>query len=182
MAGINTESGGGKRQVNQDVNMIPFIDLLMVTIAFLLITAVWVSYSRIEANAQLPSNERGPTTDAPTKDLHLYMEDDEFVLTWKQAGVVVSEKRLPRAAVQTRDGFRYDDLAKAIAAEWKQHGGHVDASDRAVDRCVFHSANDVPFSDIVAVMDAIYSAKREMTFPDGSRQQVPVFAMGFASN
>jgi biopolymer transport protein ExbD len=52
MGGVDVGGGGGgKRSVNSDINMIPFIDLLMVTIAFLLITAVWVSFSRINVNA-----------------------------------------------------------------------------------------------------------------------------------
>lgn len=44
MAGVSVESGGGgggRRAVDSEVNMIPMIDLLMVTISFLLITAVW---------------------------------------------------------------------------------------------------------------------------------------------
>ena len=37
MGGVDVgESGGKKRATNSDINMIPFIDLLMVTIAFLL--------------------------------------------------------------------------------------------------------------------------------------------------
>jgi len=43
MGGVDVGEGGGKkRATNSDINMIPFIDLLMCTIAFLLITAVWV--------------------------------------------------------------------------------------------------------------------------------------------
>ena len=48
MAGVDVGGGRGKRRVNADLNMIPFIDLLMVTVAFLLITAVWTTNSRIE--------------------------------------------------------------------------------------------------------------------------------------
>ena len=55
MAGVNIGDGGGrKRAMNSDVNMIPFIDLLMCTIAFLLITAVWVTNSRLNADARVP--------------------------------------------------------------------------------------------------------------------------------
>lgn len=55
MAGVDVGSAkGGKRATNSDINMVPFIDLLFVTIAFLLITAVWVTNSRIEATTQVP--------------------------------------------------------------------------------------------------------------------------------
>src|SRR4051812_41664175 len=56
MAGVDVGSGGSKkRATNSDINMIPFIDLLFVTIAFLLITAVWTTNSRINANAEVPA-------------------------------------------------------------------------------------------------------------------------------
>jgi biopolymer transport protein ExbD len=177
MAGVDVGGGGGKRSVNQEINMIPFIDLLLVTIAFLLITAVWVTHSRINANAQLPGPGHGPTVTHPAKDLHLYSKPGEFVLTWKQGSTVISETRIERKLIQGS----YGDLAKKIAAEWKANGTHKDASDRAVDRCVFHSDNQEPFSEVVAVMDAIYDAKREMVLADGQRRKVPVFNMAFAS-
>jgi biopolymer transport protein ExbD len=177
MAGVNVGGGGGKRSVNQEINMIPFIDLLLVTIAFLLITAVWVTHSRINANAQLPGPGHGPTVTHPAKDLHLYSNPTEFVLTWKQGSTVISESRMERKSI---DGS-YPDLADKITEEWNTHGAHKDASDRAIDRCVFHSDNQEPFSEVVAVMDAIYNAKREMILVDGQRRKVPVFNMAFAS-
>ena len=67
MAGVDVgASGGHKRATNSDINMIPFIDLLMVTIAFLLITAVWVTSSRIDTNAEVPGQAGcGEQCDAP---------------------------------------------------------------------------------------------------------------------
>ena len=38
---ISTEGRGARRSVDFELNMVPMIDLLMVTISFLLITAVW---------------------------------------------------------------------------------------------------------------------------------------------
>jgi len=182
MAGIDVGGASGKRAVNRDINMIPFIDLLMVTVAFLLITAVWVDHQRISATAQVPGHEgKGPTEiDNLSKDLHVHMSESDFVLTWKQAGTVVSETRLPR--VEVSDGPpRYDDLAEKIEAEWKLHGGHMDPSDHELDRCVFHSDNDVPFGEIVAVMDAIYDAKRDIALDTGGKRRVAVFNMAFAA-
>ena len=41
MGGVDVGGGGGgRRQTDSEINMIPFIDLLLVTISFLLITAV----------------------------------------------------------------------------------------------------------------------------------------------
>ena len=181
MAGVNVGGGGGKRAVNQEINMIPFIDLLMVTIAFLLITAVWVTYSRMNANAQIPGPGPGPDVVTPSKDLHIYSKPGEFVLTWKQGPTVLSETRIPRKSIGDSNTPRYPDLATKITEEWTTHGTHKDPSDRTVDRCVVHSDNQEQFREVVAVMDAIYTAKRDMIFPEGQRKKVPVFNMAFAS-
>ena len=59
MAGVSVGGGGGgRRSLDSEINMIPFIDLLMVTIAFLLITAVWSHMARVNADAQVPGPPR----------------------------------------------------------------------------------------------------------------------------
>ena len=180
MAGIDVGGGQGRR-VNQEINMIPFIDLLMVTVAFLLITAVWITHSSIEANAQVPSNSpEPPRIETPAKDLHVWVRDDHFVLSWKQGATVLTENQVPRLPGPAGRTPRYDELAKRIALEWKEHGGHQDPTDRTVDRCVLHTEDRMPFGEIVAVMDALYSAKREMVALDGQRVAASVFNMAFA--
>lgn len=176
MGGVDVGTGGAKRSINTEINMIPFIDLLMVTIAFLLITAVWVTHSRIDATAQVPSaSDETPKIVPPTKDLHVYVKDGEFVLIWKQAGTIVAESR-----VANTGSTSYDDLGDAIVEQWKIHGGHTDPSDRERDRCVLHTQNSLPFRDMVAVMDAVHEAKREVDLR-GKRQKVPAFVTALAS-
>jgi len=186
MGGVDVGSEGGKkRATNSEINMIPFIDLLMVTIAFLLITAVWVTNSRINADAQVPgppdpTRELSPQT--PEKVLNLHIGENEFGLVWKQGATVVSEVKVPKTPVEIGDSekvTRYPELAKKIEEEWKQQGGHRDASDRKLDQCILHSDNRTPFKEIIAVLDALYQPKREMKLPDGPKQ-VPVFNMTFS--
>jgi biopolymer transport protein ExbD len=187
MAGVDVGSeGGAKRAKNSDINMIPFIDLLMVTIAFLLITAVWITNSRISATADVPGKS-GCGDDCPSvteKTLHVSIGENDFGLTWKQAGTVLSEVRIPKGAVEAGDtgatAVRYPDLAKAIEKEWAQHGGHVDPSDRKADQAVLHAENRVPFRELVGVLDAINTAKRDLRGPDGRVARVPAFASTFA--
>jgi biopolymer transport protein ExbD len=49
---VAVESGGksGKKSVNADLNLVPYIDLLTCMVAFLLITAVWSQLARLEAH------------------------------------------------------------------------------------------------------------------------------------
>ncbi len=74
-----------------------------------------------------------------------------------------------------------DDLADKIAEQWKLYGSHSDPSDRRLDRAIVHTENQVPFREIVAVMDALYTAKRDMVEPSGATKKVPVFNMAFAA-
>jgi biopolymer transport protein ExbD len=187
MGGVDVGSEGGKkRATNSDINMIPFIDLLMVTIAFLLITAVWTTNNRINADAQVPgppnpSAEMTPQT--PEKVLNLHIGESDFGLIWKQGATVVSEIKVPKVSADMGEGdnkiSRYPELAKKIEEEWKQQGGHRDPSDKKVDQCILHTDNRTPFKEVVAVLDAVYAPKREMKLPDGPKQ-VPVFNMTFS--
>jgi biopolymer transport protein ExbD len=43
---IQPSGKGGKKALDAELNLIPFIDLLIVNICFLLITAVWVQMAR----------------------------------------------------------------------------------------------------------------------------------------
>lgn len=187
MAGVDVGAAGGKRRAsNSEVNMIPFIDLLMVTIAFLLITAVWVNRSRISADAQVPGRD-GCGEDCPRtvdKVLHVHVREREFGLVWKQASTVVSETTVPRSGIAVGEGgqagTRYPELAAAISDEWRRQGSHTDPSDRRVDQAILHTDDRAAFREVVAVLDAIYEAKRDFKSGDGSVRKAPVFNMVFA--
>ncbi|MCC6527065.1 MAG: biopolymer transporter ExbD [Polyangiaceae bacterium] len=183
MGGVDVGGGGGgKRAVNADINMIPFIDLLMVTIAFLLITAVWVTNSRMNANAQVPGPPNTEPTEVttPEKILHLHVEEFEFKLVWQQGSTVVAEDKVPKQEQTDKEFVKYGDLAVKIAEQWQQHGGHQDPSDQKTDQCVVHADNKLPFRELVGVLDAIYDKKREQNQADGTIKNVPVFNMSFS--
>lgn len=187
MAGVDVgDAGGHKRATNSDINMVPFIDLLLTTIAFLLITAVWVTNSRITADAQVPGQEacKDGCESQTDKVLHVNVGESDFGLVWKQAGTVVSEIHVPRAAVPagTLDAqfVRYPELAKAISKEWSERGVHVDPSDRKPDQAVLHTDDRTPFKDLVAVLDALNDTKRDLKLADGKLTKVPAFNPTFA--
>jgi biopolymer transport protein ExbD len=191
MAGVDVGGGGkgSRKSLDSEVNMIPFIDLLMVTIAFLLITAVWSHMSRLNADAQVPGPPRPDvevTQMEPEKQLHVEMRSTEkFVLIWKQGGTVVSTVDVPRKDDSRVEGttrvVRYPELAAKIEAEWKTVGQHRDASDKKFDQAVLHTDNETPYSNIIGVIDAIYQAKRP--FNMGKKvENVPSFNVTFSVN
>lgn len=189
MGGVSVDSGGGgKKSLNSEINMVPFIDLLMVTISFLLITAVWTHMARINADAQVPGPPREVEPDKvePEKTLHVEMRGtDKFVLVWKQSGTVISTVDIARKDNLTeKDGkksIRFPELAQKIEAEWKTTGGHRDPTDKKFDQAVLHTDNNTPYVYLIGVIDAIYAAQRPFNV-GGKTEQVPAFNVTFAVN
>jgi biopolymer transport protein ExbD len=189
MAGVDVSSGdkGRKRAKNSEINMIPFIDLLMVTIAFLMITAVWVTNSRLDASAQVPGREgcNGDCSGKTEKVLHVQVNENDFHLVWKQASTVVSEARVPKSPIEIGEGasrsVRYAELAKAIEREWGQNKSHSDPSDKKTDTAVLHSDDKTPFRELVAVMDAIHAVKRDFKLASGKLEKAPAFSTTFSA-
>ena len=191
MGGVSVDSGGkgGKKAVDSEVNMIPMIDLLMVTISFLLITAVWTHMARINADAQVPGPPRPevePDKIDPEKQLHVEMRSpDKFVLIWKQSGTVISTQDVPRKDnLIVKDGkksIRFPDLAEKISQEWKNSGQHRDASDKKFDQAILHTDNDTQYVYLIGVIDAIYAAHRPYNL-GAKTEDVPAFNVTFAVN
>ena len=48
---VSVDTGGksGKKPLNAELNLVPYIDLLTCMVAFLLITAVWTQLARLQA-------------------------------------------------------------------------------------------------------------------------------------
>jgi biopolymer transport protein ExbD len=181
-----TGDGHGKRPLNQEIPLIPFIDFLLCLVSFLLITSVWSQMARINADARVPGP---PTTDPIPPDkvdsiLHVEMASERnFTLLWKKGQTVVNTIDVERKAVPIGGAgdFAYPDLAKRISEEWNQHGSHRSPADLKVDQAVLHTANTTPFRDVIAVIDAVYSPQRE--FKLGSEvKSLPAFNVTFAIN
>ena len=82
MGGIAVGGGsGGKKAVDSEIPLIPFIDLLLCCVMFLLVTAVWNQLARINVNQQQPGQ---PQQDQPppqdTVKLILQIEAGGYVL------------------------------------------------------------------------------------------------------
>ena len=179
MAGVDVGGSSQKRSVSADINMIPFIDLLFMMLAFLLVTAVWTSHSRIQANANVPDDPTKPVQATPEeKMLHVYIGADAFTLAWKQGATVLSEVKVEKDKA-SGDRLGYPALAKRVQAEWIQHGLHKDPADPKLDNVVLHADNRAPYKELAAVMDAVHATKRDLT--TGSKvTSVPAMNLTFS--
>jgi len=191
MGGIDVGGGGGgkRKSLDSEINMIPMIDLLMVTISFLLITAVWTHMARINADAQVPGPPRPDVEQEkiePEKQLHVEMrEEDKFVLVWKQGSTTVDSIDVPRKDVITQEGavevVRFPDLAEKVESEWKAKGQHSNPTDRKLDQAILHTDNKTEFKYIIGVIDAIYQTHRDLQLGPKT-EKLPAFNITFAVN
>jgi biopolymer transport protein ExbD len=76
MGGVNVDSGGhgGKKNVDSDIPLIPFIDLLLCCIMFLLVTAVWNKLARLEINQQQPGREAPMDAPPPEERIRVFLQ------------------------------------------------------------------------------------------------------------
>lgn len=163
--------------------MVPFIDLLMVTISFLLVSAVWSSMARLNANAQVPSSQKKSDTEKKPKDkepavLHVRVSDKDkkFILQW-QAGTktddIVSldmeadasgryvklEEEIKKAFISGQGPQNlYGDDVGYQSIEANDHGANT------LNQAILHVDNAFPFSEVVKVIDAIYVPRRYVCF------------------
>ncbi len=187
MAGIDTGGGGhgGKRSVNMELPLIPFIDFLLCLVAFLLITAVWSQMARINADARVPGPPREEPIEKQEKEKQLHVEmrgERKFQLVWKEGSTVVNTIDVERKPVKVNEDVKFPDLAKKISEEWTANGSHRAATSKKFDQAVLHTDNTTPFSDVIAVIDAIYTPQRDWTPPGGKTEKVPAFNVTFAVN
>jgi biopolymer transport protein ExbD len=165
MAGVAVSSyTGGRRPLDSEINMIPMIDFLMVTVSFLLITAVWSQMKQVEVSAQVP----GQVGDAPEQAesvLHVRAEESGAIrLEWKGPDGVKWSRTLARnvqtAAHRSRTVSSFIGLSEAVTEEYAQHGVHALPTDPKRDRAIIHTPATMPYGELVAIMDAINTPKR----------------------
>jgi biopolymer transport protein ExbD len=186
MANIDVGGNHGTRSLNLEVPLVPFIDFLLCLVAFLLVTAVWSRMARLDANAKVPGppDTTEPTPTSPERELHVEMRaDKQFQLVWKEGATVVSSTAVERHRVNTgsEGDYEYPALAAGIARDWNTFGSHRAPSDPKFDRAVLHTDNAVPFSDLIAIIDAVNEPRRDVAF-GSALQRVPVFSVTFAVN
>ena len=104
MAGaVFAEVRGARRPLDFDLNMVPMIDLLLVTISFLLLTAAWSRLERIAADASVPGAQGTPTA-ATEQRLHVEMTGPTTIaLHWDIGRTVIRSSEIAHRAVVTTD-------------------------------------------------------------------------------
>lgn len=134
------EGGSGKKSVDFQLNMIPFIDLLSVLISFLLMTSVWTQVAKIDVrqSPNLPSDDpTPPPPDEMKLNLTVLVKANGYQITKKGAVVKDIEKK-----GDTYDETTLSETLKQVRAE---HPENEDVQVTCEDK--------VPYQELIRVMD-----------------------------
>jgi len=142
---VDTGGKGGKKSVNADLNLVPYIDLLTCMVSFLLITAVWSQLARLEAH-QKGQGQAGEDT-PPEKQFKLVVvvNDEGFNVVADQ-----DQQPIPKKGTE----YDYEKLGTELK---KLKDAHPDKGDVQVA-----SEDQIKFEVLVRTMDTALTAR----FPD----------------
>lgn len=156
MGGVNVDSGGhgGKKSVDSEIPLIPFIDLLLCCVMFLLVTAVWNKLARINANQQQPGREA--QMDQPPEErirLFLQVKSTGYVI----AGTDGTNIEIPKNG----DVYDLEGLREKLRDRREQEPNRRDL--------IVAPEDGVLYQDVVAAMDLVVGAGYEdMSLSDGA--------------
>ena len=139
MATIDSGSTRGRKQVDHEIPLVPFVDLLLCCLMFLLVTAVWAQLGSLGASA--PGGQDGPSA----------IERPALVLTLSNEGLVVASTLGDEAWVAVgENGLDIDGLTRTLARHRVEDGGAVPVRLMPDD--------DVDTELLVATMDTLRGA------------------------
>jgi biopolymer transport protein ExbD len=146
--GVSVATGGkgGKKPLNADLNLVPYIDLLTCMVSFLLITAAWTQLARLEARqkGKGEAGEEKPPEVMPV-NIVVVVNDTGFNL-------VVGQDQTPIA--KKGDVYDYDRLGVELK---KAKDAHPEKND-----CKVASEDQIKFETLIKTMDVALAAR----FPD----------------
>ena len=103
---------GGKKPLDAELNLVPFIDLLSCCIAFLLITAVWTQIAGLQvASSGGPPDQQKQET---TIDVKLLLTDKGYSLT--MAGAQIDIPKINQNGTPAYDRKTLDEKLKTLKA------------------------------------------------------------------
>lgn len=142
MASIGTGSDGhgGKKSVDSEIPLVPFIDLLLCCIMFLLVTAVWNQLASVEAQLNGPGRPESEMVAIDPQDLPLtvHITPNGFRI----GSALGDQTEIPLAA---DDAYDLAGLQEHLQARHR-----LDPNDTDV---VLSADDGVAYHDIVATMD-----------------------------
>jgi biopolymer transport protein TolR len=141
---MDTGGGGkGKKSLDVSINLTPFIDLMAVTISFLIMTAVWTQIGRFQvAQAGGPASDDQQQQEEQTKTVLLTL-----FITTEEMRLVADQSEFPPIDLKRGDGGKLD-LA-ALLARFKEIKGQFPEQ----TAITLQTEDKVRYEDLVRIVD-----------------------------
>lgn len=155
MGGINMGGGhGGKKSVDSEIPLVPFIDLLLCCVMFLLVTAVWNQLARLDANQQQPG-QQAPNEPPPEEKI-------KVILQVQASGFVLASSAGDRIEIpKSGDTYDMEQLREKLQERKRLEPNRKDL--------VVAPEDGVQYKDVVASMDMVVGEGfPDMSLSDGS--------------
>jgi biopolymer transport protein ExbD len=136
---------GGKKSVNVDLNIVPFIDLMSCLTAFLLVTAVWVNIAQINIQPKGKNRDTQQVQqDDETVTLSVLVQSDRI---WVGLSRVNEFQEIPKKG----DLQDWEKLETTL----KEHKASAFFADRSNIEVAGESTTQapVPYQDVIQTMD-----------------------------
>ena len=134
------EGGSGKKSVDFQLNMVPFIDLLSVLISFLLMTSVWTQVAKIDVKQspnQISDEPQQEKPDEQKLNLTVLIKSTGYSVMAKSAVVKDIEKK----------GDAYDSTV--LSEGLKQQRDLNPSNEELIVTC----EDKIPYQEMITVMD-----------------------------
>jgi biopolymer transport protein ExbD len=155
MGGINVGGGhGGKKSVDSEIPLVPFIDLLLCCVMFLLVTAVWNQLARLDANQNQPG-QAAPDQPPPEEKI-------KVILQIQANGYVLASSAGDRIEIpKSGDTYDQEQLREKLQERKRLEPNRKDL--------VVAPEDGVQYKDVVASMDMVVGEGfPDMSLSDGS--------------
>ena len=157
MASISAGGGGhgGKKSVDHSIPLVPFIDLLLCCVMFLLVTAVWNQLARLNANQQQPGQPQMDTP--PPEDPQI-----KLILQVQGTGYVLATTAGERTAIpKNGDAYDVEELVKKLKERRELEPNRKDITVAPEDGVIYE--------EVVKAMDVVVGEGYEaMSLSDGA--------------
>jgi biopolymer transport protein ExbD len=143
--GAAVGTGDGKKSVNVELNIVPFIDLMSCLTAFLLVTAVWVNIAQINIQPKGKNRDTQQVQqDDETVTLSVLVQSDRI---WVGLSRVNEFQEIPKKG----DMQDWEKLETTL----KEHKASAFFADRSNIEVAGEStsAAPVPYQDVIQTMD-----------------------------
>ncbi len=163
---------GGKKSLDTAINLVPFIDLMAVTISFLIMTAVWNQISKLQVSVSGPSSGGEAQTPQEHLNIIVVMTEKGFTINTGSALVTVDKNAnnkyvYCRAGTDAFDGDINKCDENTLIGQLRKVKAKVPEQQNITVNC----EGDINYSDLMRVIDTCNirdANKQPVLFPDVS--------------